>query len=336
MVSRARLPALALAALLAFAAPPEHAAPAQEAPTGSAAAQDALARGMELFTARRYAEARQLLASAPAAPDERAALYLGRIAMVEGDFDAAVRWLERAARADDRDAERHYWLGLAHAQKAQRGSRLKAFGPARRSRAELERAVALDPNGVDARLALLQFYLRAPGLVGGSAAKAEAQQRAIAERSAYRGRIAAAALLEDRKDFAGAEREYLAAAREQPDSAAAWYALGLMHQRAGDRARAFDAFERAARANDVETAALYAIGRLAAETGDRLDRGEEALRRYLATPPLEGSPPISSAHYRLGTIYERTSRAALARREYQAALAIERRGEYEDALRRVR
>jgi tetratricopeptide (TPR) repeat protein len=304
----------------------------------AAQAPSPVERAVALFDARRYEEAKPLLADAATADarEPRAAFYLGRIAMIEGDYDDAVRWLETAVRLDDRDALRHFRLGEAYAQQAQRGSKFRAFGLARRARAELERAVALDPNLVDARMALVQFYLVAPGIVGGSRGKAEAQLPEIRRRNPYRARIAAALVFEDRDDTAGARREYEAAIHDQPDSAAAFYALGLLHQRLGRTEAAFDAFERAAATNAVETSALYALGRLAAMTGQRLDRGEEALRRYLATPPGERSPPLSSAHYRLGTIYERTGRRDLARREYEAALRIEDRGEYREALARVR
>lgn len=294
-------------------------------------------RAVRLFEERRYADARPLLVAAAAVDaDPRAPFYLGRVALVEGDFDGAVRWLERAARERGDEAPRHYWLGVAHGQQAQRGSRLRAMGPAKRARAALERAVSLDPAHLEARMALVRWYLVAPGIIGGSRARAEAHAAEIAKRSAYRGHLADGAVREDRGDEAGAIRAYETATRLHADSAAAWYALGLLHQEAGRTDAAFEAFERAAAANASETAALYAIGRLAAVTGERLERGAEALRRYLEPPPPEGSPPLSSAHFRLGAIHERAGRREEARRAYEAALRIERRGEYEEALRRVR
>ncbi|MDQ3696447.1 MAG: tetratricopeptide repeat protein [Gemmatimonadota bacterium] len=294
-------------------------------------------RGIALFAERRYHEAKSALSAAAADPqDARRPFFLGRVAMIEGDFDDAVRWLEAAARLDDRTAAVQYRLGQAYAQRAARGSKFRAAFVARKARTALERAISLDPELVDARLALVQFYLVAPGIAGGSTAWARSHVAEIQRRSAYRGHIAAAAVLEDRKNVAGAEREYEAAIRAHPDSAAAIYALGLLYQRDGRTADAFDTFDRAVRADSSQTAALYAIGRLAALSGEQLPRGEEALVRYLAAPPPEDSPPLSSAHFRLGAIYERTGRRELARREYEASLRIERRSEVQEALARVR
>ena len=297
-----------------------------------------MAQGIALFTARRYSAAKAVLeAVARGEPREAdAPFYLGRIALVEGDVDAAVRWLEAAVRVDGHDAVRHLRLGQAYGQRALRGSRLRALFTAPKARAELERAVALDPDLVEARLALVRYYLVAPSFVGGSLAMAEAQVADLRRRAPYRGHIAAALVLEARHDRAGAEREYELAVREHPDSGAALYALGLFYQRAGRSDEAFTAFEGAVRADSTQTAALYAIGRLAAERGERLGRGEEALVRYLAKPPPEDSPPLSSAHFRLGAIYERTGRRELARRQYEAALRIEDRSEVREALARVR
>ena len=69
--------------------------------------------------------------------------------------------------------------------------------------------------------------------------------------------------------------------------------------------------------------ALYTLGRIASETGLHLARGETALRRCLQLTPRIEEPDHAGAHYRLGMIAEKASRPADARRDYQAALALE-------------
>src|SRR5215212_1406296 len=144
------------------------------------AAQDGAASveaGRRAFEAGQYAAAKaQLGAVARADPKNgAAAFYLGRVALMETNYDEAQRWLERAVAAAPRTAEYRVHLATAYGQQAARGSKFKGFGLAKKARAELEQAVALDPNSVDARIALVQFYLVAPGIVGGSADKARAQ-----------------------------------------------------------------------------------------------------------------------------------------------------------------
>src|SRR5918911_3434971 len=153
-----------------------------------------LATGVRLYEERRYDDAEAWLAPLAAAspvPPE-AAFYLGRIALRHSDPAAAVRWLERATSAEPRNAAYQHWLGRAYAQDALTGSRLRLPFVARRAKGALERAVALDPDDVEARADLMQYYLVAPGLLGGSDARAREQAREIARRSRLRGHIALA------------------------------------------------------------------------------------------------------------------------------------------------
>ncbi len=302
------------------------------------AQESASERGIHLFELAQYSDAKKEF-SAALKLNQRATsalFYQGRIAMIDGDFNEASRLLERATRTDSATSEHHRWLGQALGQLAARGSKLKAPFVAKRAKAAFERAVALDPENVEARVTLLRFYLIAPGMFGGSTERAAQQVPEIAKRSPYWGRIAAAGVKEDQGDNAGAESEYVKATDEYPDSSAALYAVGLLYQRTNQNDKAFAAFERMAEKHPDKINALYALGRLGAQTGLRMERSEEALKLFLAKPAKEGNVTRSSALYRLGTIYEKTGRRELARKEYEASLRIERRSEVRDALARLK
>ena len=66
--------------------------------------------------------------------------------------------------------------------------------------------------------------------------------------------------------------------------------------------------------------ALYSYGRTASISGQTLEKGEEALRAYIAAPLV--SPPVANAHYRLGMILERRGDKEGAKREYRTALEL--------------
>lgn len=261
----------------------------------------------------------------------------GRAQLAKDHAEAAIKAFERAIAADGGVADYHYWLGAAFGVEAQRASRLRQASLGRRARDQFERALAIDPRHVAARQGLVQFYTLAPGFVGGSMAKAREHARQVMAISPYHGRLSLGQVAERSKDDAGARREYEAAIAAAPDSAGGYIALGLLHQRAKRWDDAFAAYERLLARRPAETSVLYHVGRAAALSGRQLERGEQALRRYIADPPTEATAyNVSRAHQRLAAIHERQGRTELARRHLELALkADHKNGEARDALRKL-
>jgi len=74
--------------------------------------------------------------------------------------------------------------------------------------------------------------------------------------------------------------------------------------------------------------AHYQIGRAAALSGKQLDRGEQSLKLWMAHPPADAAVTTrSGAHYRLGMVYDKQGKRALARAEYEQALRINSRND---------
>jgi tetratricopeptide (TPR) repeat protein len=295
--------------------------------------------GVQLFRSGRFADAKvQLAAAAKADPrDDTAAFYLGRVELAEGDGEAAAGWLERATSLEPRNSGYYYWLGNAYGRQAVRAGRLKQARLAGRIRGAYERAVELDPANLDARSGLLQYYVVAPGFMGGSVSKARQQAREIGRRSVLRGRVANGVIAEREKNAALAEREYAAAVAAAPDSALGYTVLGDLYRRTAQYDSAFATFARMQRALPDEASPLYLIGRTSAVSGQRLDEGAAALRRYLVARRRDTDPPLASAHFRLATIFEKQGRRDLARQEYEAALRFDpEQKEAREGLARVR
>src|SRR3712207_5980227 len=155
---------------------------------------------------------------------------MGRIAIAEGRTGDAVDWFEKAVKANDSSSEYHLWLANALGTEAQRASKLRQPFLARRVKSEFERAVQLDPRSVAARRGLMDFYLIAPGVMGGSKEKAREQAAEIAKLSPLQGRFAMAAIAQREKDVKAVEREFVAAVAENPDSLIAHLNLSVYYQ----------------------------------------------------------------------------------------------------------
>jgi len=200
---------------------------------------------------------------------------------------------------------------------------LRQPGLARKTKAAWERAIELDSDNLDARSDLIQYYVQAPGFLGGSTTKAHEQAEEIRKRNPLRGNLELGALFYREKKLADAEKAYLAAAKEKSDRHVGEYSLGVFYQNTGAFEKAFDLFESMIAASPAEVGALFQIGKTGAMSGQRLDRAEEALEAYLRTTPGRNDPSLAAAHWRLGMVHEKRQDRQRAKTEYETALRLD-------------
>lgn len=254
-------------------------------------------------------------------PDSAEAHVLhARLLLQQGKGDDAVDAASEAVDLAPDSAQAHYWLGNAYGYQITRvGSMSQAF-MAPKLRDAFERAIALDPNLHDARTSLMEYYLQAPAIVGGSVDKARAQAAELARRDPPRGHYARGRLASHDKQPAEAAKAYVAAWEARPENAGYRAAAGLALQETKQWNRAFDLY-LAWTAEDAKAAgAWYQLGRTAVLSGQRLDVGANALRRYIALPLAPGQPPMHHAWYRLGQLQALSGDKVAARASFEKAL----------------
>ena len=266
---------------------------------------------------------RALDAAVASTQTARAAFLRGCQRFAERKPDKADDEFEKAVKLEEGNAVYHFWLGRTIGDQAEDANPLRQPGLARRTKAEFERAVALSPDYLDAREGLIEYYLSAPGFLGGSKEKARAEAAEIAKRNAFRGGALAVTIALRSNDTTAAIQGYESLIISYPDSAGLYSSLAVLF---GARRRWDDAWKAVDRLNALRPdwpPARYALGRMAAESGERLDQGETALRGYLEQEPEAGQPSHAGARWRLGMIAEKRGDRAGARREYEAALALD-------------
>ena len=279
----------------------------------------------ELFAARKLDEAKAAY-QAILAKDRNnadALFHMGRIADLQEKSGEAVDWYEKAVKQDDGNALYHFRLGSALGDEAQKASKIRQPFLARRVKAEFERAVALDPTMLDARLGLVDFYSVAPGVMGGSMEKAREQAAEIGKLNVMRGHMARARIAMREKNDSAAFAAFEAAIAAAPDSTPAYYSLSSLYRSRTRWADALQVMDRLinARPNEAPAHAWYGI--ISANGGIEMERGERELKWYLANPVPNDSPrSTANVRFRLGTIYEKTGRKEEARGAYKEALRI--------------
>ncbi|MFY9675361.1 MAG: hypothetical protein WAK13_12965, partial [Terriglobales bacterium] len=146
--------------------------------------------------------------SSTAPADAESANLLCRAYLAIEDLNRAETSCKKAVALDPRNSGYHRWLGHVYGEKADHANFLLAASLAGKTREEFERAVQLNPNSVEARSDLAEFYFEAPGIVGGGQDKARAQARVFAASAPAREHWVYAHIAEKNNDPATAEREY--------------------------------------------------------------------------------------------------------------------------------
>lgn len=126
-----------------------------------------------------------LVTALPGVTAETALVAQAHAAIDANHPDVAVALLRSALAQSPNDSNVHYLLGVAYGDLAEKANVFRQPSLARHSRDEFERAVQLDPDNLDARYALVEYYTLAPGFLGGN------NQKALAEAAEIRARNAA-------------------------------------------------------------------------------------------------------------------------------------------------
>jgi tetratricopeptide (TPR) repeat protein len=239
-------------------------------------------------------------------------------------FAAAVPLLEKCVAAEPGNSKFHQWLGRALGLQAAQNGIVSGALSVRRVKAELEKAIELEPLNLEARQDLAIMYRAAPGFLGGSNAKAADQVAFIRRHDPALASQLDGDFLFAEKKWDGALSAYEESARLHPRPMIQ-VRISLAYQNKEDWTQAFAALDRALALEPDFPFALYQVGRTAALSGLQLDRGEKCLRTYIEMPVGEEleNPSLAAAHFRLGNIRDKKGDHAGARSEYETALSID-------------
>ena len=273
------------------------------------------------------------LSSAPT--DAESSNLLCRSYFAMEDWDRAESACKRAVALDSNNSRFHLWLGRVYGEKADRANFLSAASLAGKVRDEFQRAVQLNPNDVDARLDLAEFYLEAPGIVGGGEERAREQARTIATINPARAHWVYARIAEKKKDANTAEHEYHQYIDLSNGDAEAWLNLALFLRRQRRLEEMEQAIVKTSQAPMPKLDVLVDAAQILYRSGRSFPFAIELLKRYLETGPVEEAPAFK-AHYLLGMLLEKQGDKTSAAQQYRASLALARNfGLAQEALNRV-
>ena len=266
------------------------------------AASDDLERAQKLYDLTEFDQSLKVLNAIPA---KDGAIYelIGRSYYMNGDYKKATEALEKALAADPGDSDRALWLGRAYGRRAEMSNFLSAMGHAGKARQSFERAVQLNPRNLDALTDLLEYYLEAPGLMGGGIDKARATVTQISQVDAAEGLWAQARVDEKSKQFGKAEAQLRRAVEVAPHQVGKVIDLAKFLSRQGRYQEAEQSFARAEQIAPNSPRVMYARADSYIRAGRNLDTARELLQRYLNSPTTPDDPSKQDARKLLRQIH---------------------------------
>lgn len=269
------------------------------------------------------------------ADDAQAYNFLCRVYFQLELWDNAVRMGEKSVALEPGNSSYHMWLGRALGRKAEVSNPFSAFGLARKVRAEFERAVALDGGNLAARSDLSEFYMEAPGFLGGDKNKARQQADLVAPHDPALASYLYARV-EEKQSQNRAETDYKKAVASTTSPSRYWVQLAHFYRRTGrmsDMEAAVTQSLATAREGDVTE---FDVAELLLHAGRNFPGAIQMLRHYVSQEDPSEEGPAFQAHYLLGILLEKQGKKKEAGEAFQSALEIA--SQYKparDALARV-
>src|SRR5262249_16995535 len=186
-------------------------------------------------------------------------------------------------------------VGRTYAGRAATSGPFSAPGWAAKARQMLEKAVVLDPANKDATGDLLDFYLEAPGFLGGGVQKAEALAKIIAKSDAAEGHYAQAIIEDRRKEYDKAEQQFRSAAELAPRQVGRLIDLAKYLSKRGRIPESEAMFDQAVSLAPDNPRVLFERAQTYVKAQRNLSQARELLEKYLHAPLTPDDPPKHEA-----------------------------------------
>jgi tetratricopeptide (TPR) repeat protein len=260
---------------------------------GLSFAQDS--REAESLYARTEYESALALLQSEKSPNASELALMGKCQLMLGEYKKATANFQKAVALDPNNADYVLWLGRTWGRRAETASPFVAPGNAAKARDYFQKALALDPNNRDALGDLFDYYLDAPGFLGGGADKAEALARRIEAIDPPEGHFLLSEVARKRQQPGDAERELRLAVTLAPTQVGHVIALARFLARQSRLKESDAVLAQADRVAPGSPRVLYAKASIYIETHRKLDQARALLQRYLNSPLTPDDPPREAA-----------------------------------------
>jgi len=220
---------------------------------------------------------------------------VGRNYFMMGEFKKSIEFLLKATTGQPRNSDYMDWLGRAYGKRAETSNPLLAPGLASKARQAFEKAVDLDPKNPEALSDLFDYYLEAPGFLGGGMDKAMNIAEKTSAIDPAEGYFQGAKLAQKRKEYDSAEDHFRSAIAVAPKQVGHLIALARFLATQG-RIRESDAvFAEAQTVNPNSARLWFARADVLISQKRNLDEAKALLQKYVSASISVDDPPKDEA-----------------------------------------
>ena len=262
--------------------------------TSSLFGQTGFERAKQLYERTDYQASLDLLLR-ESKPSGAAYCLMGQDYYMLGDYKKATDAFLKAFALEPAKSEYAHWLGRTFGRRAETSNILTAPHNASKARQYFEQAVALDPANDEALNDLFDYYLQAPGFLGGGYDKAERLAKRIAERDEAEGHFAQAQLADKRRQFDTAEQQLRRAMELAPHQVGRVLDLAKYLAKRGRIQESEAAFDKAAQLDPNSPKVYFARARTYVEQKRNLEKARELIIKYIKSNLTPDDPPREQA-----------------------------------------
>jgi tetratricopeptide (TPR) repeat protein len=227
--------------------------------------------------------------------DAAETFLVGRNYFMQGDFKKATEYIQKATTLAPANSEYMDWLGRTWGKRAETSNVLMAPGYASKARQAFEKSVELNPKNNDALSDLFDYYLEAPGFLGGGYDKAVAvadKQAVIDPSEAYFER---AKLAQKKKEYQRAEAHMRQAIAVAPHEVGHLIALARLLANQGKERESDAVFLEAQKINPNAPRVWFARADVLIKQKRNLNEAKLLLEKYVSASITVDDPPKGEA-----------------------------------------
>ena len=211
------------------------------------------------------------------------------------DYKRSTEAFQHASEIEPHNSEYVHWLGKAWGRRAETSSPLMAPNYASKARTQFEKAVELDPSNKEALNDLFDYYMQAPGFLGGGLNRAEALAARIEKLDPAEGHYVRAQLLDKKKEFDAAEQQLRRAFELAPRQVGRVIDLAQYLSKRGRVQESEAAFAQAEKLAPNSPRLLYERAHTYIRDNRNLPEARKLLKKYLNSSLTPDDPPREKA-----------------------------------------